>query len=728
MKRKVKIKALPAAQSGLEVKMAGLRSGLGFNSNALPWGKQVGEFSKPDIEVNSTLGPVPRHQANLEAEEGEVAMLPGKGGIPSTFKIGGNKHYDGGTPLNLPPDSFIYSDTKAMKIKDPEILKQFGMPAKTSGFTPADIAKKYDINAYKKVLADPDSDDLQRETAEGMIANYNLKLAKLALLQESKKGFPQGLPMVAMPYLEALQIDPSEFVQSPAMGEQPGPDNMQMSKYGGNIDYFQEGGFKPTVSDKPPVSFPKAFQTIVETLSDPGIQDAIYKNYMDEAKRIKDPELRTKALATNKEKVLSNLLQMQKQNYAIASAKTDLSDERDIWDKTTVADKSGKKWAKNEKYKTVMQELGFAPDQILNTDEDIAIAQAAYNATLKTSQSPEHKKKFALLEPLTGKSDETYDPSRKNISAPDTWYGNTTAGQLLKYKGEIPAEVVQADPAKPGEAPVVTQVSHLEEPHVQQGSPWWLQDIIKTAHAAGNLMRVKKYEPWQATADVVRPRVAFFDPNRELAANAEQSNIAAQTLAQFTGPQSFNARYNEVQGKGLTRAADTISRVHNQNVDMSNRQEALNADMMNRASEQRAHQATSLWDKYQIANQQFDNAKSQARDALVNQYVNAITNKNYTANLNKLYPQFAVNPAIGGEYYFHDPRALKPDFSQAPDLGQLYEDVLTKHPHLKETPGGDKIALDIAKQQAGLPPSDPYLDYQNKGVIPQYYPGFNQEE
>ena len=234
MKRKVIITALPEAETGMQVKMNGLKAGLGLNARVMGWPLEAGKLSEPEVSVNSTLQPVPRHQANLEAEKGEIAMLPGKGGIPDTFKIGGQRHHSGGTPLNLPADSFIYSDTKSMKIKDENILSQFGMSYRPGGYTPADIAKKYNINKFKKVLVDPNTDDLQRDTAEGMIANYNLKLAKLALLQESKKGFPQGIPVVAMPYIESMGIDPAQFTQmNPQGGQtQTSADTDQMGKYG----------------------------------------------------------------------------------------------------------------------------------------------------------------------------------------------------------------------------------------------------------------------------------------------------------------------------------------------------------------------------------------------------------------------------------------------------------------------------------------------------------------
>jgi hypothetical protein len=257
MKRRVIITAPPQAQSGLEVKMGNLRAGLGFNANKMPWPIMAGKMSEPKLEVNSTLKPVPREVANLEAEDGEVAALPTKSGIPDTFKIGGKRHYEGGTPLNLPSDSFIFSDTSKMRIKDPVILAQFGMPERKNGYTPAEIAKKYDINSFKKILINPDTDKLQKDTAELMISNYNLKLAKLAIIQESMKGFPQGIPAVAMPYIEEMEIDPAQFVQmnpGGAQDEQAATQQTQMDDMGaearfggymedgGYIDYFQGGG------------------------------------------------------------------------------------------------------------------------------------------------------------------------------------------------------------------------------------------------------------------------------------------------------------------------------------------------------------------------------------------------------------------------------------------------------------------------------------------------------
>jgi hypothetical protein len=233
---RVRITKIPKALSGLEIKMQpglyGTNGNKQFSVSNYIEGRKI---AQQPTEVRDTLQPVDRKDANLEAEKGETAMV-NIDGIPAHFKIGGKRHSKGGTPLNLPDNSFIFSDTAKMKIKDPIMLAQFGMVPKKSGYTPAEIAKKYDINKLRQVLADPNSEDVERKTAELMISNYNMKLAKLALLQESKKGFPQGIPVVAMPYVMATGMNPEELTETNTQGqEEESDEDMGVSRYGGDM-------------------------------------------------------------------------------------------------------------------------------------------------------------------------------------------------------------------------------------------------------------------------------------------------------------------------------------------------------------------------------------------------------------------------------------------------------------------------------------------------------------
>lgn len=207
------------------------------------------DMSQPDIKVNRTLKPVDREHSNMEIEKGEyVVTNTANTGLPETYIAGGKRHSENGTPVNLPADSFIFSRDNKMKIRDEDILKMFGKTG-NKAMTPADLAKQYDINKYRQILADNNSDKLQVETAELMIANYNEKLGKLALVQESLKGFPDSIPKIAMPYLEASKFDPAN-ITDPTGDTTPG--NMDQAKYGAQVPVpemypalYQMGGGQP---------------------------------------------------------------------------------------------------------------------------------------------------------------------------------------------------------------------------------------------------------------------------------------------------------------------------------------------------------------------------------------------------------------------------------------------------------------------------------------------------
>lgn len=177
--------------------------------------------------VNKNLSPVPRGMANLEAEKGEVAMTDlGNTGMMGLYAIGGERHSNGGTPLNLDPGSFIYSDTRKMKIKDPEFLAKYG---KTKPTTPAKLVKPFlAINDFTNTLYDQNADSIQKRTAQSMIDKYQDKAGEIAFYQEAMKGFPQGVPAVAQDYAEGIMGAP-------------------MMAYGGYIPKAQQG---TSVQDK----------------------------------------------------------------------------------------------------------------------------------------------------------------------------------------------------------------------------------------------------------------------------------------------------------------------------------------------------------------------------------------------------------------------------------------------------------------------------------------------
>ena len=186
------------------------------NKNSLPKGftvrngKVIKTYAAGGATVSNTLKPVDRKAANLEAEKGEMALTDTSGdGVFELYDIGGKRHTEGGTPLNLPDQSFIYSDTRGMLLTKDE-MKSLGIEQKKR-ITPAKAAKKFPLNKYIETLEDETSDKIAVETAEQMINKNKIMLSQIAFIQESKKDFENGLPLAAFPYLMSKGVDPQQF-------------------------------------------------------------------------------------------------------------------------------------------------------------------------------------------------------------------------------------------------------------------------------------------------------------------------------------------------------------------------------------------------------------------------------------------------------------------------------------------------------------------------------------
>lgn len=973
---------LPQARTGMQVDY-----GLDNEVSTFGGGDYQSSLSESSLQLNKYLTAVPRAEANLEAEGGETVYGDINGdGIPEHKIIKGPRHSNGGVPLNLPEDTFIFSDTRGMKLKNPDLLQAFGKKGNKS-YTPATLAKQYDLDKYRKVLQDPDSDIVDRKTAEMMIRNYNLKLGALALTQEAKKGFPQGIPEVARPYMEANGIQDSDLmdtqlkglndqienrieseekqmeegnpememgdpqmaqemnqgmpVATPQQGpgmftgggmlaedgmiyaqdgqammmQQPQPQQMSqgedqqimqliqafiqitetseqevmqalqsagseeevqallqqmsqvvqeymqaemqeapMAKYGmamGGYDMpfvpemqemvMQDGGqseelmlanngkivikksdpdYERKVSDatragkqvfvvgddgkqrlrttsKQAMKYDEStmggygfpdndqghaaaatYYMLEKQLEDDAVSDILYSEYSNVAggedfyrvgKKKRDGTYRVgnaynkvsnKLKARTKDEMKADFLDMQKRNLMLQASNvhpslfSNAGNDVQTWDKVkntigsmNIKDpQTGEPVTNEAEFNAATQYLKDEyGGKIYNASKKLGVTLPTEGVTRASEQATFHAynkmiqnagngtynddqlfairnfmgeqqigtgdensmeglygDKSVMISPVDDYKDLTFDADGNYVSG--SVYGNTTAGELTGLQSNVESfadcqcddenepyymapradgscscdEVVVeekecicrdadgternvgTDPntgeCNPCREDVTTTNIEIDEP-----APWWLQDTIKTTGAFGDLMGVKKYMPWAPKADLDVPRPTYLDPTRELAANAEQANIQTQAIGQFAGAQAQSARASSIQGTAAKQAADTLSRVNNQNVNIAN-EFATNASNI-RNQEQLQNQATDqrLYDQTTVANQQFDNAKLAMRNNLRNQFTNAITNRYQTDALNQLYPQYNVDPSVGGKMTFDPSKARQID-------------------------------------------------------------------
>jgi hypothetical protein len=222
----------------------GGQSNYGFDSG---WRKSYTEMNKTssDHYTNSMSEKKGSDEKPvLEAEGGETIYKPGDG---TFFNLNGPKHTHGGIKLTADQvnskakdlASFIYSDTAKLKIKDEETLKHFGFKYKKGGITPAAISKRFDLNKYKAILQDPDTDNLNKDTAQlGMDKNKKY-LAELAAVQEQMKG--NEMPEFAKQILQPKG-------QAKFGGYVP---NYEMA-YGGDVPEYAIGGLTTDTTTKAP--------------------------------------------------------------------------------------------------------------------------------------------------------------------------------------------------------------------------------------------------------------------------------------------------------------------------------------------------------------------------------------------------------------------------------------------------------------------------------------------
>jgi hypothetical protein len=186
--------------------------------------------------VTETMKPVAKKNATIEAELGETIIGPDKNGQIFHAKIGGKRHSEGGTFLDAPDGSFVFSDTAALTIKNKDLLsKIFGISRKKS-MTPAELAKKYGVNQYYDILNNPEASPIEKRTAQLMLDNNMKKLGQIALIQEGMKGFPDGIPDIALP-LFGSDIASAQPAKNP-MAESEGA---MMRNGGTSLPSFQGG-------------------------------------------------------------------------------------------------------------------------------------------------------------------------------------------------------------------------------------------------------------------------------------------------------------------------------------------------------------------------------------------------------------------------------------------------------------------------------------------------------
>ena len=633
--------------------------------------------------VNKNLSSISRNMANLEAEKGEVAMTDlGKTGVMGLYNIGGQRHSNGGTPLNLDPGSFIYSDTRKMKIKDPEFLAKYG---KTKPITPAKLVKPFlGINDFTNTLYDQTADPIQKRTAQSMIDKYKGKAGEIAFYQEAMKGFPQGVPAVAKDYAEGIMGAP-------------------MMAYGGYLPKAEVGTIDPRVLAAFPQHAPKMPIPQISVGPRP-------------VPRVAVPNPRTNSQESRSDKFQAidpNLIKVLFEaglNPLMDAA--DYSDQDRLeYDKVQKqiagypgmyedAQKNLPGWSKR------MESLGydfadwkdakgdFDLKSLKGEDPRVRSYQEWWNPRVDQFITEENEKRQNAGYPAfteaeikaikTQKFSDPNDPNAQPGSKKDSKLGTYTTNRLLaegKYEmqedtvyfcvdGQVigqsvrPGSTATSPSGENVKGPYKTQQEANENcvtestlitpeytPDPKNKTYRFQQDINNLNTNTRNQLSERKYFPFAPRLSQTPFDPTYLDDTRQQQQIAGRARGTMEALGAFTGPGRQASMASSVAGQAGEQAANVAATIGNQNVGISNWANQFNAQMKNQRDTINAASAKSLYDDTVTVQDTYDE-KMRSYRTKGNALNNTMETNLAKAKLfNQLYPDFQINtmPGMYGE-------------------------------------------------------------------------------
>ena len=581
-----------------------------------------GNMNQGDYDrIGNTLGPVDRDEANLEAEKGETVLADvDNDGLQEHMTVGGKLHSDkdangnGGTPLNLPEGSFVFSNTKKMKIKDPEVLKHFNKTKfEKGGITPADIAKQYDINKYKAILDDPNSDTLSKKTAAMMIQNFNKKLGTLALVQESMKGFPQGVPNIAQQAMgQSAQAKYGGYIPTAA--------------YGGNIPEYQLAG--PVKDTQYKSSDPGGIKGLLSRLN-PNVVP----------------------YAPNNIQPWPGDKYQNKDNYSRYSAREWADKLRKIGYSGDYTNKNVQDWLYTQpESKAVIDKLHDKhPGIIYGTP-----AQGKFDYKLGYRWDEALDALGNKKQTNEGQDDFVYVCTGNHVVP--MFQGKAEQSGMAYFSSEAEASANCGKPADGGggggnnggggggdEIPGVPEINTTGSKIPYGWSQQDINDRLAAGYAAAN---VKKYHPWSAKVNPVLPDVVYDDWRAKAAARQSQFNSAANTLGTYAGGPGLASNLSFMAGQQAEGVSSDIDNTSRANTNIYNNAELQRANLINQAQMINAQNATNNWSDENALDSKYRAAMNDAIKGYTKAQNQGITNAADRYNLN-----ISESP-----YYYADPR------------------------------------------------------------------------
>jgi hypothetical protein len=582
----------------------------------------VYSYKKDDYATKRSLPESEDPDIIVEKQEQVIADFDGDG-KQELMGVNTGSHASGDDQgINVPDGGFVYSDTKELTIDQPYGMMSSGTDAEeykkggkvkgtkkrvreqllygykdfgaTGPATPAQLAKKYDLQKMSAIIDDPKKDNLAKKTANLMYENYMNKLTQLADTQEAMKAAKKAKEQRAQ---------------------------MEM---GGFAPEMQGGGPRARVDSRNMVAGPKPQVAPGVYLADP-VPFRIGDRERAEAERLAQMQAADAQRKAN-------------MRYIMGADPYSVPMDQGTIPATVLTNPS-----------QPLRNYGIVPSGY--TIPASAPAPATSTATTATttgtgtSTGTTGKKKVMITgSPATSQSQNIYgfrfdqDPNQTPVpDIPGVYQPKWRFDKDQTHAWSPVETIIPGQESSPYESQEVDMTGlGAYDPVIPRGStrlnkflvgardtakdigkalsnPDLLGDIAMGLESLG----IKKYKPWEPPVVSVMPQASYLSADRELAYNSEMAAMAGLIGNQIGNTRTAAAIGRGAQGQALSNAANILGKTYNANVGIKNQFETLANNLTNETLEKQRERAGRLnYDTF-MANQMYRNQINDALDATV---------------------------------------------------------------------------------------------------------------
>jgi hypothetical protein len=414
-----------------------------------------------------------------------------------------------------------------------------------------------------------------------MIKNAVMKLGALALAQESKKGFPQGIPEMAKPYMEAMGIReedliPQEKQQQPNMAQQM-PEEQEAPQQ---------------MPDGQPIAQPQEMMEQEEMMAPPmamygmsmgGYDMPFYNdpNEMEYGGMVRYDKggrpVDTKKIGKDDyNKWEGEIRKDEKGEYKYRTKKGQIEGKAKVKTKEERGPvvKGGPGYSKDDVCSWVQKKGGSyygysgkdAFDAGLITESNIAYIDACSKKIAGAADVEE----AVETEPVTEINEETGEVEQKCYCKDEN--GNEVEKPMVDGKCECEKTVTE------------NVQGAIEQPY-ENDEGWYPQDVNNLYGALGTMWSRRKGQPWSPRVDLEEPRPRYKDITSEANQLNALANVTSQGLGATAGSGSTD-RANQIanQANLANNVAAMQNRYNNDNVSIFDNFEGQQVGIRNQES------------------------------------------------------------------------------------------------------------------------------------------------